>query len=290
MILLGLAVVAIAGVVSAFGALTRPQASARVSRPAGHWELRLAELLAGAGVRGAVTPWAFVALSLAAASVSGTLAYLTLRWTVLGLSAGALGALAPGLYFSRRRERRRGELQGALVDAIGQLRAGLAGGQSVQQALVELARIGPAPLRADFADLARDLRRDGVQGALRRMRERLADPLVDTFASALIMNDRIGGRQIGPVLEQLARAARAEILIQEEMRAQQASTVLQARIIAALPWVLLVLIRGANPGYLAPFDGIAGQLILLACGAVTAAAYRAMIWLGRLPGEERSLR
>jgi len=289
-ILLGLAVVAIAGVVSAFGALTRPQASARVSRPAGHWELRLAELLAGAGVRGAVTPWAFVALSLAAASVSGTLAYLTLRWTVLGLSAGALGALAPGLYFSRRRERRRGELQGALVDAIGQLRAGLAGGQSVQQALVELARIGPAPLRADFADLARDLRRDGVQGALRRMRERLADPLVDTFASALIMNDRIGGRQIGPVLEQLARAARAEILIQEEMRAQQASTVLQARIIAALPWVLLVLIRGANPGYLAPFDGIAGQLILLACGAVTAAAYRAMIWLGRLPGEERSLR
>lgn len=290
MIILGLAIVAIGGVMSAFGALTRPQASASKSRRVGHWELRLADLLVGAGVRGAVTPWAFVALSLAAASASGALAYLTLRWTVLGLIAGTIGALAPGLYFGRRRARRRGELQGALVDAIGQLRAGLAGGQSVQQALVELARIGPAPLRADFADLARDLRRDGVQGALRRMRERLADPLVDTFASALIMNDRIGGRQIGPVLEQLARAARAEILIQEEMRAQQASTVLQARIIAALPWVLLVLIRGANPGYLAPFDGVAGQLILLACGAVTAAAYRAMIWLGRLPGEERSLR
>lgn len=290
MIQLGLATVAIAGVVSAFSALTRSPALATGSRRAGLWEMRLADLLAGAGVRGAVTPWAFVALSLAVAIASGAFAYLTLRWAVLGLAAGALGALAPGLYFGRRRERRHGELQGALVDAIGQLRAGLIGGQSVQQALVELARIGPAPLRSDFADLARDLRRDGVPEALRRMRERLADPLVDTFASTLIMNDRIGGRQIGPVLEQLARAARAELLIQEEMRAQQASTVLQARIIAALPWVLLVLIRGANPDYLAPFDGVAGQLILLACGAATVAAYRAMIWLGRLPGEERSLR
>lgn len=290
MILLGLATVAIAGVVGAFGALTRPTVPAGGSRRAGRWEVRLADLLAGAGVRGAVTPLAFVALSLAAGLVGGVLAYLALHWAVLGLAIGAIGALAPGLYFGRRRERRHGELQGALVDAIGQLRAGLAGGQSVQQALVELARIGPAPLRADFADLARDLRRDGVPEALRRMRERLADPLVDTFASALIMNDRIGGRQIGPVLEQLARAARAELLIQEEMRAQQASTVLQARIIAALPWVLLVLIRGANPGYLAPFDGVAGQLILLVCGAATVAAYRAMIWLGRLPGEERSLR
>jgi tight adherence protein B len=290
MIPLGLAIVAIAGVASAFGALTRPPSPAGGHGRAAGWELRLADLLAGAGVRGAVTPWAFVALSLAAAVASGALAYLTLRWAVLGLAAGALGALVPGLYFGRRRERRRGELQGALVDAIGQLRAGLAGGQSVQQALVDLARIGPATLRPEFEELARDLRRYGVPHALQRMRARLADPLVDTFASALIMNDRIGGRQIGPVLDQLARAARAELLLQEEMRAQQASTVLQARIIAALPWILLALLRGANPRYLAPFDSVTGQLVLLICGAVTVAAYRAMIWLGRLPGEERTLR
>ncbi len=285
MVLLGLAFVAVAGMVSAYSALTRPEGTAPrgPSRP----EARLADFLAGAGVHGTVAPRTFVALSVVVGIVGGNLAYLTLRWALPSLVAGALVAAAPGLYFERRRERRRGELQSALVDAIGGLRAGLTGGQSVQQALGDLARSGPPALRPEFEDLARDLRRHGVVPALRRMQARLADPLVDTFVGALAMNDRIGGRQIGPVLEQLARAARAELLLQEEARAQQASTVLQARIIAAMPWILLVLIRTANPGYLAPFDDLAGQAILLACGVATVAAYRAMVWLGRLPGEER---
>lgn len=286
MILLALAITALAGAANTYRALTQPVV------PAGHratpgWERRLTIFLEQAGARQGVKPWAFVALSLGSGVLSGSVAYRTLHWAVISLLGALAGAAAPTLYFGRRQERRRGELQAALVDAIGQLRASLAGGRSVQQALGDLVRVGPAPLRSEFADLARDLQRHGVTPALRRMQARLADPLVDTFASALIMNDRIGGRQIGPVLDQLSRAARAELLLQEEARAQQASTVLQARIIAALPWTLLMLIRVANPGYLAPFNGAAGQLILLACGAVTIAAYRAMVWLGRLPGEER---
>lgn len=287
MILVGLALVAIAGLVSAFRAITRPADGARLAEQ--RLGRRLAAFLERAGVRGQAATGAFVALSLGAAVAGGLISYLLLDWALLALVGAGAGLVAPGLYFARRGRRRRGELQVALVDAIGQLRASLAGGQSVQQALAALARTGPAPLRPEFADLARDLTRHGVVPALRRMQARLADPLFDTFASALIINDRIGGRQIGPVLGQLARAARAELLLQEESRAQQASTVLQARIIAALPWALLLLIREANPGYLAPFDGAVGQLLLLACGAVTVVAYRAMLWLGRLPGEGRVL-
>lgn len=290
MIFLALAVAAIAGVVSAYGALTRSPAAMSGRRGVPRWRQRLMAFLARAGVGGAPSPWAFVTLSLGAGVITGVIAHLTLRWALVDVSAAVVGAAAPTLYFSRRQERRRGELQAALVDAIGQLRASLAGGRSVQQALADLATAGPAPLRPAFGDLARDLWHYGVAAALRRMRARMADPVFDTFAAALIMNDRIGGRQIGPVLDQLARAARAELLLRDEARAQQASTVLQARIIAALPWTLLVLIRAANPGYLAPFDSAAGQLILLACGAVTIAAYRAMVWLGRPPGEERVLR
>ena len=287
MILFGLSLFAIAGLVSAYRALTRPVGNARVAGHRGGW--RLAAFLERAGVRGQAAPGAFVALSLGTAAAGGLACYLLLDWALLALVGAGVGLVAPGLYFERRGRRKRGEMQAALVDAIGQLRASLAGGQSVQQALVALARTGPLPLRPEFADLARDLPRHGVVPALRLMQARLADPLFDTFAGALVINDRIGGRQIGPVLEQLARAARAELLLQEESRAQQASTVLQARIIAALPWALLVLIREANPGYLAPFDGPEGQLLLVVCGVVTAVAYRAMLWLGRLPGEGRNL-
>lgn len=286
MIFLALAITALAGTANTYRVLTNPVAPAGHRDPPG-WERRLTTFLEQAGVRQGVKPWAFVALSLGAGVLSGSVAYLTLHWAIIGSLGAVAGSAAPTVYFGRRQERRRGELQAALVDAIGQLRASLTGGRSVQQALGDLARVGPAPLRSEFADLARDLQRHGVTPALRRMQARLADPLFDTFASALIMNDRIGGRQIGPILDQLSRAARAELLLQDEARAQQTSTVLQARIIAALPWSLLLLIRAANPDYLAPFNRAVGQLTLLACGAVTIAAYRAMVWLGRLPGEER---
>lgn len=287
MILLCLGLTATIGLASTCRALAR----SRVAREGGdrraRWERRLAEFLTRAGVRGTVSPWAFVALSLASAAFTGGSAFLLLAWPLIALVAAVAGLALPGLYFDRRRERREGEMRGALVDAIDQLRASLGGGQSVQQGLAELARSGPAPLRPAFGDLARELQRYGVTPALRRMQTRLADPLVDTFASALIMNDRIGGRQIGPVLEQLARAARAELLLKEEARAQQASIVLQARAIAAMPWLLLVLLREANRGYLAPFDSGTGQAILVLCGAATVIAYRAMRWLGRLPDEGR---
>ncbi|HEU5424400.1 MAG TPA: type II secretion system F family protein, partial [Nitrolancea sp.] len=238
MLLFGFAILAATGLFSTCAALTTNSAVGAGQRPPawpGQWE----RFLTRAGVRSVVSPGAFVAISLGAAALSGALTLLALHWVLPAVVVGGAGAALPALYLEHRQARRQREVQAALVDAISQLRASLASGQSVQQGLTALARTGPRVLRPECADLARDLQRYGVTPALRRLQARLADPLVDTFASALIMNDRSGGRQIGRVLEQLARAARAELLMAEESRAQQASTVLQARIIAVMPWALL---------------------------------------------------
>ena len=148
----------------------------------------------------------------------------------------------------------------------------------------------PPALRPEFRSLARDIHRMGLAPALRLFRERMADPVVNRFIDALILNDATGGRLLGPMLEQLARSTRAQLLLQDELRAEQSDLVLQAQLAAATPWLLLVAIRVINPAYLASLDSPLGQVILACCGLLTAAGYLWMRWLGRLPDERRGVR
>jgi tight adherence protein B len=189
----------------------------------------------------------------------------------------------------RRHDRRRAAIQDALVEAIEQVRDAIRTGLSVPDAMAGLARSGPRILRPEFAALERDTRVLGFDVALRGMRDRLADPVFDVVATALDINDRLGGRQVSQVLDRLAEASRAQLRIRQEARAQQARTVLSARIVALAPVVALVALRLTNPRYLSIFDSLWGQLVLLGCALSVAAGYLAMLYLTRLPEQKRVL-
>lgn len=249
----------------------------------------LAEFLARAGLHD-VTPRAFFGVALASGLVVGLVAQLLLGWGVVSLLAGALGLVAPLAYYVRRHDQRRAVVQAALVEAMGQLRDAIRTGLSLPEALVALAQSGPEALRPEFARLVRELRLAGLPTAIAGMQERLADPVFDVVAATLLLNDRLGGRNVSQVLDRLAQATRAELRVQQELRAYQARTVLSARIVAAVPLVVLVAIRQVNPGYLALFSDWSGQLLLAGCVVSVALGYAGMRWLTRLPGEERVLR
>jgi Flp pilus assembly protein TadB len=121
------------------------------------------------------------------------------------------------------------------------------------------------------------------------MRERLADPVFDVVAAALVLNDRVGGRNVTQVLDRLTQATRAQQLVHQEMRAQQSRNVLSARIVACVPLIVLVAIRWVSPEYLDLFNGWWGQLLLVGCLISIAVGYLAMRWMSRLPTEERVL-
>jgi tight adherence protein B len=91
------------------------------------------------------------------------------------------------------------------------------------------------------------------------------------------------------VLDRLAQATRAQQRIQQELRAFQSRNVLSARIVAAVPLVVLLAIRWVSPEYLDMFDTLMGQLLLMGCLASVGIGYLAMRWMSRLPGEERVL-
>ena len=108
-------------------------------------------------------------------------------------------------------------------------------------------------------------------------------------SAALLMSHRVGGRNLSTVLEALSRSVRQTIQVEQELRAHQAKNVLSARIIAALPLGLILVIRGLNPGYLDVFSSAQGQGILALCLLSVAVGYAGMLRATRLPDEERVL-
>jgi len=236
-----------------------------------------------------VTPRDFFVFSLASGGLAAVMAQLFLGWGVVSGLAGGVGLLAPYAYYVRRHDRRRSAIQDALVEAIEQLRDAIRTGLSVQEALAGLARTGPDALRSEFGTLTRDARLVGFDAALTSMRDRLADPVFDVVACALSVNDRLGGRQVSQVLDRLAEAARAQLRIQHEVRAQQGRTVLSARIVAAAPLVALIGLRATNPRYLSIFDSVWGQMVLMGCAVSVGLGYAAMLYFTRLPSQRRVL-
>ena len=244
--------------------------------------------LARAGLHG-VRPREFAFVITATSLVTGSIAQLLLGWPAVSVLVAGIGGLLPVAYTLRRYDRRRAMVQTALVQAIAQLRDAIRSGLSMQESLASLARSGPETLRPEFTQLARELRLSGLEAAVSAMREQLADPVFDVAAATLLLNDRLGGRNVSQVLDRLANATRAELRVQQELRAYQARTVLSARIIVAVPLVLLVVIRYLNPGYLDLFSTAGGQLLMAACVVSVVLGYVSMRWLTRLSSEPRVL-
>lgn len=231
----------------------------------------------------------FVLLGAATGVALALATQLALGWLMVSAAALLLGITLPAWYLTNRHQRERTALQSALADAVDSLRSAVRSGMSVEEALASLARHGPEVLRPPLTDLARDLRVSGFEEAIRRTREQVADPVFDMVAAALLMSHRVGGRNLSTVLEALSRSVRQTIQVEQELRAHQAKNVLSARIIAALPLVLILLIRGLNPGYLDVFSSATGQAILALCLLSVAIGYAGMLRATRLPGEERVL-
>ncbi|MCY4640863.1 MAG: type II secretion system F family protein [Chloroflexi bacterium] len=228
--------------------------------------------------------------SAAGAAAGGALAQLLFGWPVVTLAAAGTGLLLPGWYYRQRALQRRAEVEEAVGEAVEMLRDAVRIGLGIEEALRALAQAGPTALRPVLEGMERDFRLAGFEEGLERARERLQEPLFDTLAVALLTAYRIGGRNLAAVLDGLSHSIRGTVQVRREVRAQQAQNVLSARVIAALPVVLILVIRGSNPNYLAAFSEPAGQAVLACCLLSVFAGYTVMLRQASLPGRERVLR
>lgn len=247
---------------------------------------RMRDRLTQSGLDG-TPPLAIVAVSLLAGVVAAGIALALVPVVAVAAAALIAGAAAPPLAVRWRARRRRRVQAGVWPDVVDHLVSAVRSGLALPDAVAQLERAGPDVTRPAFAAYAADHRATGSFGyALDRLKDRLADPVGDRLVETLRMAREVGGTEVTTVLRELAAYLRADLATRGELEARQSWIVSAARLGAAAPWIVLLILSTrpeAADAYNAP-----GGLVLIAVGAgVSVVAYRVMLRIGALPTESR---
>lgn len=154
------------------------------------------------------------------------------------------------------------------------------GAAGLHQAIVTTVPTAPPLIRAEVARLA-DALQQGTppEQALEEFAEQVDVPTADLVSAALSTAATRQAADLGALLSSLARSARDQAAMLVRVAATRARVRTSARIIAATTLALAVGLSVINADYLAPFNGLLGQVVLAAIGALWAAG---LVWLARL--------
>jgi tight adherence protein B len=201
-----------------------------------------------------------------------------------------MGAYAPLAVVRGRARRRRARLRDLWPDAVDNITSGVRAGMALPEALAQLGTRGPEELREPFRAFADDYRLTGrFHDCLDRLKERLSDPVADRLVESLRIAREVGGTDLGHLLRTLSGFLREDARTRAELETRQSWTVNAARLAVAAPWAVLAMLS-ANPESVRAYSSTLGAAVLSVGAAVTAAAYWAMLRIGRLPEDERVLR
>jgi tight adherence protein B len=258
-------------------------------RSRGGWADRARDVLAQAGVEG-VTLRAFVGVGVAVGLVTFLAVVAMSGSPQIATCFAAMAAWSPVTLVRVRARRRRAVHRDLWPEVVENIASGVRAGLSLPEALTQLGERGPAPLQRAFVAFGQDYRASGRFGeALDRLKARLADPVADRICEALRITREVGGTDLGRLLRSLSVFLREDARTRAELEARQSWTVNGARLAVAAPWVVLALLA-TRPESVRAYNCATGAFVLAVGGAVSLAAYRLMLRIGRLPEERRVLR
>ncbi|GAA3393358.1 type II secretion system F family protein [Cryptosporangium minutisporangium] len=217
---------------------------------------------------------------IALAVVGGFAAVLITRWPVAGLLAAAAIWFTPAVLGPDRATTRSVARAEAIATWAEMLRDTLQAAAGLEQALLATAPAVPAPIRTEVTALAARIRAgQHLPAVLRAAADDFADPTADLVLAALLLAAEHQARQLGPLLSDLADAARQQASVQLRQAAERARTRTSVRVITATTLAMATGLVVLNRTYLQPYDTALGQLVLAAVGALFAAGFW---WLTRL--------
>ena len=210
----------------------------------------------------------------------GVLVAVLTRWPVTAALCAVGAWVLPAIIGPDRDHARRVARIEAIATWTEALRDNLGGAAGLEQAITTSAIESPAPIRDEVTRLATRLQRSWrLSAALRALAAELADPTADLVVAGLLMAARGSAGQLGEVLGELATSARAKVASRQRIAASRKSNRTSARVIVGVTLAMAGVLTLINRGYLAPFDTVTGQLVLLMAGACFAFAF---LWLARL--------
>lgn len=264
-----------------------PRAPQRVERGSA-WAARRLELLHRAGITD-VGVAALLGIQFGSAVLFGLAVLVVTSTVAIAACFAGFGFVVPLMVVRRRAFQRQGDLREQWPEAVDNLASAVRAGMALPEAVAQLARRGPVPLRAPFARFAAAYRSSGRFGeCLDLLKAELADPVGDRVCETLRVAREVGGSDLGTVLRTLSELLREDARTRAELETRQGWVVNGARLAVAAPWLVLLML-GTQSQTVEAYDTPAGTL-LLAIGAIACiVAYRMMLRIGRLPAEQRVL-
>jgi Flp pilus assembly protein TadB len=223
------------------------------------------------------------------AVVAGVVTLVATRWLVAGIGVTLLVLSWRGLSGAASERRALARLE-ALATWTESLRDTIAGAVGLEQAI-------PASLRAAGPSLAEPLgrlidrlhTREPMPEALRKFADDLDDPGADLIIAALIINSRLRGPGLRDLLGALSRSVREELDVRRKVTADRRSTRRSAQIVVGVSVGLALGLAIFDHSYVAAYDSLTGQLVLIVVAALYAAGIVWMRSLARFQAPERLL-
>ena len=170
------------------------------------------------------------------------------------------------------------------------LRDTLVAAAGLEQAILATAPAAPAAIREEITELAVRLERgERLVPSLRHLADQLRDPTADLVVSALILAAEHQARQLADLLGELAGEAREQASMRMRVEAGRTRTRTSVRVIVITTLSFAAGLVLLNRGYLAPYDTVLGQFMLLVVGLLFTAAFTWLARIARLRETERFL-
>lgn len=207
----------------------------------------------------------------------------------VGLVPGVVAGRGPHWYFGHRRVERLGRVVAAWPDGIRHIISSARARGTVHQALLELARSGPAPLAEAFAGYPAMAATAGAKPALEVIREELADPISDQVIEVLIVAHDQGQAITMRILRDLAVLITEDLKVLEEIRTAGLEHRMDARLTFVLPWLVLVALCLSGGDYRAFYASAWGAVVVAIGGVMCLTGVAWVERLGRIPAQRRVL-
>ena len=209
---------------------------------------------------------------LASALCGVTLAFLvtmllpsSLTRQFLAIVVGLVGTFGvPRWFVNKLTSRRQNKFSAELANAIDIVTRGMKSGLPLNECLAVISRESEEPLGGEFREVV-EQQRVGVSlsEALDRLTTRMPLPEVKFLAIVIAIQQQAGGN-LSEALGNLADVLRDRFRLRMKVKALSAEAKASAVVLASLPPIVMFMVYGSAPDYIAPlFDTRTGNLMLL---------------------------
>jgi len=197
---------------------------------------------------------------------------------VLLIAAGA--ALIPWVWVARSLSKRQQKMIDQLADTLSILASSLRAGYSFLQALDTVSKEIGEPSASEFSRVVAEIRLGRpIDESLMAMAERVGSRDLKWAVIAVNIQRQVGGN-LAEVLDTVANTVRERAYVHRQIRVLSAEGRLSIYILAALPFLIGILISIINPTYVRVlFTTLVGFLLLVTGGVLMAVG---IFWMTRI--------